>query len=111
MMAQTGLMGSVTFTPGATLQFHITHPLRADQRPDTAAQAVWDAFDIALALQQQARCTDFTQIEVIIQARTPLTDTLIRALVPSVDLRAYASGTMSETTFIERVTYQVTPAH
>ena len=108
MMAQTGLMGSAILTPGGTLQFRLAYPLRANQRPDTAAQAVWDAFDIALALQQQAICADFTQIEVIIQANSPLTDTLIRASVPSVDLHAYARGTISETTFIERVTYQVT---
>ncbi len=104
-LAQAGLGGTVTLASSGALHITLIPPIQEGEPipVDDAAQYVWTAFDVALALQQQPECADFTQVQVIIQ-----TPARISAIVSSSDLNAYGSGTLSETTFIERVTYQVT---
>ena len=121
LLAQAGLGGMVTLAPNGSLSFDIVAPDgmdRADSTPETAsavddaAQSVWTAFDIALALNDLGQETDgvcpaFTQVEVTILVRGDQTDTQIRARVSLSDLMAYDAGELSEDAFIERVTYDV----
>jgi hypothetical protein len=79
---------------------------------DEAAQSVWTAFDVALALQTRVQetegaCTAFTEVQVTILVRSEQTNTQIRADVSASDLMAYDAGELSEDAFIERVTYDV----
>ncbi len=117
-LAQAGMGGTVTLAPSGALHVALVHPVPPDHLApaqatdlDEAAQSVWTAFDVALALQKRPECAGFTQVQVVIRAHSPLTDTRISATVSSSDLSAYGSGTLSETAFIERVNYQVTTLH
>jgi len=114
-------------TPRGSLHFQIAYPLASDQavdadidhasadidrasadidRASAAAQSVWTAFDVALALQEQeARCTIFTQVEVTVLIQNGQTDTRISASVRTADLVAFHAGELSEDDFIDRVTY------
>ena len=120
-MAQAGLGGTVTLTSGNSLRFEITQSLShpVTQSPNEAAQSVWTAFDVALALQEQEdECATFTQVEVTIlavrlnahdEAHSGQTDAFsswqIYASVSAADLEAFSAGELSENEFIERVTY------
>jgi len=119
LLTQAGLGGTVTLTPGGPLRFEIIHPIAPGQTVDEAAQSVWTAFDVALALQEQENeCAVFTQIKVIILAVRPgahdeahssqadaLNSWQISANVSTADLVAFSAGELSEDEFIERVTY------
>jgi hypothetical protein len=106
LLARTGLGGTVTLTPDGPLRFEIAYPLAPGQTADEAAQSVWIAFDVALALQEQeGECAIFTQVEVTILAQDNRADTQISASVSVVDLMAFDVGELSEDQFIERVTY------
>jgi hypothetical protein len=121
LLAQAGLGGTVTLTPGGSLRFDIVAPdgmVRTASTPETegavdeAAQSVWTAFDIALALQTHVQetegvCTAFTEVQVTILVRSEQTDAQIQASVSVSDLMAYDAGELSEDAFIERVTYDV----
>jgi hypothetical protein len=121
LLAQAGLGGTVTLTPGGSLRFDIVAPdgmVRAastsenEGTVDEAAQSVWTAFDIALALQARMQetegvCAAFTEVQVTILVRSEQTDTQIQASVSVSDLMAYDTGELSEDAFIERVTYDV----
>ena len=104
LMAQAGLGGTVALTPGEPLCFEIACTLAPGQTADEAAQLVWTAFDVALALQGD-ECDSFTQVEVTILAQGIQTDTHISASVSAADLAAFSAGELSENAFIERVTY------
>jgi hypothetical protein len=108
--------GTVTLIPGGPLRFEITHPLAPGQTApenvnediNNAAQSVWTAFDVALALQeQQDECATFTQIEITTLARNDQTNMQISASVSAADLAAFSAGELGEEAFIERVTYDV----
>jgi hypothetical protein len=121
LLAQAGLGGMVTLDPNGSLNFDIVAPDRVDRTSsasetasaeDDAAQSVWTAFDIALALNDLAQesakpCAAFTQIRVTILVRGRQTDTQIEANASLPDLVAYDAGELSESEFIERVTYDV----
>jgi hypothetical protein len=121
LLAQAGLGGTVTLTPGGSLRFDIVAPdgiVQTASIPenegavDEAAQSVWTAFDVALALQTRVQetegaCTAFTEVQVTILVRGEQADTQIRASVSASDLMAYDAGELSEDAFIERVTYDV----
>jgi hypothetical protein len=89
-----------------TLRFDIAHSLAPGQAVDEAAQSIWLAFDIALALVEE-ECDLFTQIEVIVLAQGNQTITRIGARVSTADLFAFNAGRLTEDEFIQRVTYQV----
>jgi hypothetical protein len=109
LLARTGLGGTVTLTPDGPLRLEIAYPLAPGQAADEAAQSVWTAFDVALALQEQAgECAIFTQVEVTILAQDNRADTHISASVSVVDLMAFDVGELSEARFIERVSYAST---
>jgi hypothetical protein len=121
LLAQAGLGGTVTLTPGGSLRFDIVAPdgiVQTASIPenegavDEAAQSVWTAFDVALALQTRVQetegaCTAFTEVQVTILVRGEQTNTQIRASVSASDLMAYDAGELSEDAFVERVTYDV----
>lgn len=104
LMAQAGLGGTVALTPGEPLRFEIVCAPTPGQAADEAAQLVWTAFDVALALDED-ECGSFTQVEVAILAQGIQTDTHISASVSAADLAALSAGELSEDEFIERVTY------
>ncbi len=112
-LAQAGLGGTVKLTPPHSLRFDITYRLAPGQDAEEAAQAVWTAFDVALALREnQANCAVFTQIEVTVLAvRTSphlQTDARINARVSTADLAAFSAGELSEDELIHRVAYDLT---
>ena len=106
LLARAGLGGTVALTPDGPLRLRITSPLAPGQTVDEAAQSVWTAFDVALALQEQAaECAIFTTVEITILVRNGQPDTQIDASVSVKDLAAFHAGELSEDAFIERVTY------
>jgi len=120
LLAQAGLGGTVALAPDGPLRFEITYPLAPGQVPEEAAQLVWTAFDVALALDELAgsgeqeagsknedTCGSFTQVEVTILAQGIQTDTQISATVSAADLAAFGAGELSEDEFIERVVYTI----
>ncbi len=100
LLAQAGLGGTVTLTTDASLNLKIIYPLAPGQEADDAAQEIWTAFDIALALYEQG-CSTFTQVQVTILAH----NTQINASVNTSDLIAYSSNELSQEEFIDRVIY------
>lgn len=113
LLAQAGLGGTVTLTAGESLRFEIVYPLAPGHTADEAAQQVWTAFDVALALEEE-RCGVFSQVEVTILAVRPdahgeaqgvQDDTRISASVSAVNLGAFSAGELGEDKFIERVSY------
>jgi hypothetical protein len=106
LLARAGLGGTVTLTPDGPLGFEIPYPLAPGQTADDAAQLVWTAFDVALALQEQEEsCAIFTPVEVTILAYDGQNETQISASVRAADLMAFYAGELSEDQFIERVSY------
>lgn len=106
LLARAGLGGTVTLTTDGPLRFEITYPLLPDQAVEEAAQAVWTAFDVALALQKpETGCAIFTTVDVTVLAHNDQPDTQVHASVSTADLVAFGAGEMSEDAFIERVTY------
>jgi hypothetical protein len=106
LLTSAGLDGAVVLASGDTLRFEIAHSLAPGQTVDEAAQSIWLAFDVALALVEE-ECNFFTQIEVIVLAQGSQTSTRIGARVSTADLVAFSAGELSEDEFIQRVTYQV----
>jgi hypothetical protein len=108
LLARAGLGGTVALTPDGPLRFEIAYPLAPGQAADEAAQSVWAAFDVALALREQAeQCATFTRVEVTVLAHASQSDAQISASVSAADLAAFGAGELSEDAFIERVTYNV----
>lgn len=103
LLAQAGLGGVVSLTPDE-LRFEIVYPLTPEQPPDEAAQQVWTAFDISLALMEN-QCDTFSRIEITILARGSRGDARIEARVNVADLEAFSDHKLSEKAFIERVSY------
>jgi hypothetical protein len=111
LMAQARLSGTANITSDDTLRFEIIYPLVQKQQADQAAQAIWYAFDVAWALQSQYRsCATFTRVEVVVTARREHQETdeaSFSAAASVADLVAFYTGSLSEETFIERVSYSV----
>ena len=106
LLAHSGLGGTVTLAPDDSLRFEIARPLSPDQTIDDAAQSVWTAFDVALALQEKgAECAAFSRVDVTILAHDDQSDIQISASVSTADLEAFGAGELSEEAFIEHVTY------
>jgi len=110
LLAHTGIGGTVALTPEGPLRFHLDYPLAPDQTAEYAAQSVWTAFDVALALQEKAECAFFTNVEVIILAHNDRHAAQISATVSAADLAAFGDGELSEEEFLERVTYATNAA-
>ena len=108
ILAQHGLSGAVTLTSEGSLRFEIPHHLKPGQRPEDAAQLVWNAFDVALALAHD-RCDTFSRIEIAMEAQGVPSPTRIYAAVDVADLKALDSGELSERAFIDRVQYGTQP--
>lgn len=106
LLTGVGLDGAVVLASGGTLRFDIIRSLAPGQAADEAAQSIWLAFDVALALVEE-ECDLFTQIEVIVLAQGTQTVTRISARVSTADLVAFNAGKLTEDEFIQRVTYQV----
>jgi hypothetical protein len=105
LLTSVGLDGAVVLVSD-TLRFDIAHSLAPGQTLDEAAQSIWLAFDVALALVEE-ECDLFTQVEVIVLAQGSQTVTRISARVSAADLVAFHAGELPEDEFIQRVTYQV----
>lgn len=105
LLTGVGLDGSVVLVSD-TLRFDIAHSLAPGQILDEAAQSIWLAFDVALALVEE-ECDLFTQVEVIVLAQGSQTVSRISARVSAADLVAFNAGELTEDEFIQRVTYQV----
>jgi len=112
MLAQSGLGGTVMLTSDGSLCFEITYSLPPDETVDEAAQLVWTAFDVALALQEQG--CEFTWVKATVLAIQPdargeaegdQSGALISASVGTDDLLAFGAGELSEEEFSGRVTY------
>ncbi len=97
----------MALTPGGPLRFEIAYSLAPGQTADEAAQLVWAALDVALALDE-GECGSFTQVEVTILARGVQADTQVNASVSAADLVAFGAGELSEDEFVERVVYTTT---
>jgi len=111
LLAQAGLGGTVALTPGGPLRFEIAYSLVPGQTADEAAQLVWAALDVALALDE-GECGSFTEVEVTILAQSNQADVFtswqIKASVSAADLAAFGAGELSEDEFVERVVYTTT---
>ena len=105
LLARTGIGGTVALTPEGPLRFQLDYPLAPDQTEEDAAQSVWTAFDVALALQKKTECAFFTDVEVTILAHNGRHAAQINANVSAADLAAFGNGELSEEQFLERVTY------
>jgi hypothetical protein len=92
--------------PDGTLRFDLVCPVPQDQDAEDAAQQVWTAFDTAQVLSRD-QCDSFSRITVLIQAHSPEDSLQIRASVVAADLEAYSRGEVTESTFIDRVQYEV----
>jgi hypothetical protein len=106
LLTRAGLDGVVTLTSGGTLRFDIAYALSPGQVVDEAAQSIWLAFDVALALVEE-KCDPFTQIEVVVLAQGNQTSTHISARVSTADLVAFDADELNEDEFTQRVDYQV----
>jgi hypothetical protein len=106
LLSLAELDGAVTLTSDGTLRFDVAYPLAPGQAVDEAAQSIWLAFDIALALVEE-ECDFFTHVEVIVLAQGNSTGTRISARVSTADLIAFSAGELSEDEFTERVIYQI----
>jgi hypothetical protein len=104
------LAGTVTLTGDGSLDFDITYPLAPGQVVDEAAEAVWTAFEVALALREY-RCATFARVEVTVLAHGGQSDTQFDASVSAADLLAYSAGELGAEGFIERVTYAKRETH
>jgi hypothetical protein len=106
LMAEAGLGGTVALTPGGVLRLDVIHTLAPGEPVDAAAQRVWIAFDVALALTEGG-CGDFSQVDVSILVQGSEGNARIDASVSAADLIAYGIGGLSEDELIHRVVYQV----
>jgi hypothetical protein len=106
LFARAGLDGAVALTSDGLLRFDVTYPLAPGQAVDEAAQSIWLAFDVALALLED-ECDLFTQVEVIVLAQGNQALTRISARVDTADLVAFDVGELTEDAFTQRVVYQI----
>jgi len=108
-LAEAQLAGTVELLSDGILQFTITYPLSTGQTVEDAAQSVWNAFDIALALHENANCPPFNYISVNINTQTQTNQMLITAEVETADLLALTGGDLTEEEFIDLVSYAFAP--
>ncbi len=115
LLAQAGV-GGTTATTGGMLRFDLAVPLAPRVEITTgveqAAQTVWTAFDVALALHGREECAAFEGVSVAVAVVDGgRTVGHIAAQVPTAALLAFDRGTLSEEDFIGLVTYSaaVTP--
>lgn len=110
MMSRVGLSGAAAVIPGESLHLDLVYWDTAGENLDNAAQQVWKAFDIAIALIED-RCAAVSRIEVQIKAQSRGDQELghIRAGVHVRHLKAFHKGDISESEFIDQVTYDVIP--
>jgi len=105
-MSQVGLAGIVMFNPQGSLHLEIVHTLSPGETADDAAQLVWTAFDVILALDTECRTIPYAQVTILAQGDQ--TEVQIDAGVAITDLTAFAAGDLDEEALIDRVTYTVT---
>ena len=127
LLAQSGLAGAVVWRSSGQLQFNISSPVTPGQEIDEVAQAVWQAFDIALIMEQRCPETPLNEVAVTISAvEVPIEppagstaeDTaqinqvvgVVSAWVEMVDMIAFDSGQLSDDEFLERVIYRMIEA-
>lgn len=108
-LAQTGLSGAASTSSDGALHFDIVYALAPGQARDEAAQAIWTAFDAALAAMAEGSCADIRQIQITVLTRGSQDDARLCASVAAEDLAAYADGQLSEAALLDRVTYTVEP--
>jgi hypothetical protein len=106
LLAQAGLGGTVVITGDGSLEFDIPYALEPGQALDEAAQTIWTAFDVALALRDY-QCMVYSQVSVVISVHDDHADVQINAAVSTADLVAYGAGSLSEDEFIDTVIYSV----
>jgi len=111
MMSRVGLSGTAAVTPGESLRLDLVYLDTAGGSLEDAAQQVWKAFDTAIALTDD-RCAAISRVEVQIKVRSASDQKLghIRASVPVTHLKSFHKGDLSESEFIDQVTYDVIPA-
>jgi hypothetical protein len=109
LLAGAGLAGTAMLASDGSLSFEITYALPPGANPEDAAQTVWTALDVALAVQdQETECATFDQVNIIILVRGSQGDTRIEASVSAADLAAFGRGELDEDEFVDRVTYSAT---
>jgi len=108
MLSRVGLAGTVTLADRA-IKFDLVYPVTQDGHAEDVAQQVWTAFDVALALAID-ECDAFSRIEVIIEAQGTPQPTCLYAAVDATDLKAFHSGELGESAFIDRVQYRIEPS-
>lgn len=108
MMSRVGLNGTAAVILGESLQLDLLYQDTAGGSLDNAAQQVWKAFDIALALTED-RCAAISRVDIQIKVLSPSDQALgyIRAAVPVIHLKSFHRGDLSESEFIDQVTYEV----
>lgn len=111
MMSQAGLSGAAAVVPGGALQLDLAYRDTGAESLGNAAQQVWEAFDVAAALAED-RCAVFSRVEIRIDVRSRSDQKLgrIYAAVPVTHLKAFHNGSLSESEFIDQVTYKAIPA-
>lgn len=107
LMAYTGLRGTVAWAPGGALDFELVFPLGPVQPTDVAAQAVWTAFDIGLALQQVERCAGFRTVSVDVLVLADQSQHEISVGLSADDLAAYGAGALTDDELAARAAYSV----
>jgi hypothetical protein len=109
LLAQAELAGTVMLLPEGVLSLEIIYTPAPSQTVEDAAQLVWTAFDVALALQKLDECVPLTHVAVAILLQGEQVDARLDANVSAADLAAFGAGDLSEDAFIDRVTYTVEP--
>jgi hypothetical protein len=109
-LAGAGLVGTVTYSPTQLLRFDIRYAPAPDRAPDDAAQLVWIAFDVAVALQETAECRDLKLLSVHVLIPSPEGNLQVTAEVDTEDVTAFYNGQLTEERFIDRVTYRTSTA-
>lgn len=105
LLSEAGLAGTVNLAD-ETMVLDLVYGIGGNDGAEEAAQQVWTAFDVALAMNDDP-CSGFSHVEVVIEARGAPTATVTYATVDTADLEAFDDGELTEHAFIERVGYRL----
>jgi hypothetical protein len=106
LLAYMGLQGAAAWRAGGSLRLEAVVPLTPAQSLEDGAQAIWSAFDAALALRRVEGCAGFRDVRVMVML-PGAEPARIQARVSADDLAAYGRGALDEAALIERVEYVV----
>ena len=109
LLWQGGLGGTAALVDD-TLQLDLVYWVPPDEHRGDVAQQVWTAFDAVVSLTND-RCESFTDVEITIEAQGVPEPTRVYADVGIADLKAFRSGELSESVFLDRVGYRIELVH